>query len=229
MVSGIMLLSLPTIAKYLKPTRYELECCPHSFEAYEKHGSRKARESGRHHAFADESFSIPHEHIHEYVNDLFKHYTIKKRLSYLDPISLKFCMPLSIVAQWTKHRVLTSSESGRYVKTSNDTYIPDFIRRSIKNIKQGSSKTEECDHASILKDMMKEHADRSNALYYNLISNNAAREISRFILPQSQYTNIVQCGTVGDCNRIIGLRSAHDAQWEIQQYSDVLKNFITNV
>jgi len=66
-------------------------------------------------------------------------------------------------------------------------------------------------------DAVKDHNDRSIALYKKLMSKGVCREQARGVLPQNLYTKYYGTVNLHNLLKFIALRSHEGAQWEIQE------------
>ena len=129
-------------------------------------------------------------------------------------------MPIFVARQHFKSSIgLTRNEvSRRYVKNEPEFWLPETLRKSTENVKQGSS-LEMVENNNSLIDEMKKHHYACNELYEKLLANNVCAEQARVVLPQSMMTEFIETGSLSAYARIYGLRSEKTAQFEIQQYA----------
>lgn len=129
-------------------------------------------------------------------------------------------MPIFVARQHFKSSIgLTRNEvSRRYVKNDPEFWIPNVLRKSAENVKQGSSLESVENNDSLIAEM-KKHYDSCNELYEKLLSNGVCAELARVILPQSMMTEFIETGSLSAYARIYGLRAEKTAQMEIQEYA----------
>ncbi|MFI5346645.1 MAG: FAD-dependent thymidylate synthase [Elusimicrobiota bacterium] len=130
--------------------------------------------------------------------------------------------PLFVARQWFRHRMASYNEvSFRYTEVKDSFYMPRKWRGQDKKNKQGSTAAAELDQAA-LKAMFKTHVDGSLATYKKLIAAGVAREMARMVLPVNLYTEFYWTINARGLMNFVALRADVHAQWEIQQYGEVL-------
>lgn len=136
--------------------------------------------------------------------------------------------PLFVKGQFDKHQVGISINtiSGRYVKTADDWYSPDTLRKAAENVKQGS-KSEAIGHNTGWLKTMANHYEESMELYNRLIQAGVCREQARTILPQGMNTEFYMSGSLQAFAHFIKLRTDSHAQKEIQDYGFAFKELVS--
>ena len=66
-------------------------------------------------------------------------------------------------------------------------------------------------------------------LYKELVKDGVSKEIARIGLPQNMFTEFYWCTDLHNLMNFIRLRSAENAQSEIKEYSDAMKEIITDL
>jgi len=129
-------------------------------------------------------------------------------------------MPIFVARQHFKSSIgLTRNEvSRRYVKNNPDFWLPEKLRKSAENVKQGSS-LEQIENNEELISEIEKHHHTCNSLYEKLLSNGVCAEQARVVLPQSMMTEFIETGSLSAYARIYGLRAEKTAQLEIQEYA----------
>jgi thymidylate synthase (FAD) len=74
-----------------------------------------------------------------------------------------------------------------------------------------------------------ETANKQYSLYNELIERGVSKEMARIGLPLNMYTEFYWCIDLHNLLNFIRLRSAANAQPEIRQYSDAIKELIRNL
>jgi len=139
-------------------------------------------------------------------------------------LTFRVKVPIFVARQLGKHQIdMTTNEvSRRYVSDKPDCYTPKVFREHNADIKQGSKDTQ-VPHNDMAYLVTRRTVETSLAGYSALLdSYNVCREQSRIVLPQSTYTEYIQTGTVSAYQRLLGLRLAPDAQWEVRQYAKAI-------
>lgn len=154
-------------------------------------------------------------------------------------VTLRETVPVFVARQRFKHTVGFSynEESRRYVDEPPEFFYPEVWRKRAKNKKQGSSNDEIRKMKFIygngesttleIDEIYRNHCDDCLNIYDQLIDNDVAPEQARMVLPQSMYTSYYVSGSLAAWARAYKLRSAEDAQKEIQdlarQWNEIIK------
>jgi len=152
-----------------------------------------------------------------------------KHTSPFEMVKFKFHVkcPIFIQRQWIRHRTANVNEiSGRYSVLKPEFYIPEKICVQGEFNKQMSG--EEIKDSEVI-DLFKnyiENANKQHTLYKELIERGVSKEIARIGLPLNMYTEFYWCIDLHNLLNFIRLRSASNAQPEIRQYSDAIKELI---
>lgn len=136
--------------------------------------------------------------------------------------------PIMVARQWFRHRTWSFSErSGRYTEFhEREYYTPDEWRSPDKVNKQGSISTFSEDQSMYFTNVYTEAMEKIFDTYEWMLEQGIAKEQARLILPVSIYTEFVGVIDLRNLLQFIKLRSDHHAQWEIQQYSNALKEIV---
>jgi thymidylate synthase (FAD) len=174
-----------------------------------------------------------------------------KHTSPLEMVEFRFHvkMPIFVARQWVRHRTASLNEySGRYSVMSDEFYIPELDRiqpQSTTNNQGSEGKLSEKE-AQFSQSIMRDSA--SNALdSYKLLLNEysvskiesdvfytgepeerkgVSRELSRIVLPVSNYTEMYWKIDLHNLLHFINLRIDSHSQWEIQQYGIAMYDLI---
>ena len=122
------------------------------------------------------------------------------------------------------HRTFSYNEvSRRYTSEEIEFYFPKEWRLQDTKNKQGSV---------IISDVWRCNGTLNNELansvqlavdtYAHMLELGIAREQARMVLPQNLYTKFVMFGNLRNWLHFCELRSDTHAQWEVQQYSNVI-------
>ena len=162
------------------------------------------------------------------IDFLIKH----KHTSPFEMVKFKFHIkcPIFIQRQWIRHRTANVNEiSGRYSILNPEFFIPEKIYDQGKMNKQMSG-NEITDNST--KQLFKEYISNSIKQYntYKLLTDRGvSREMARIGLPLNMYTEFYWCIDLHNLLNFIKLRSAYNAQSEIKDYSDSIKNLISDL
>lgn len=143
-------------------------------------------------------------------------------------IKLRVSAPLFVTRQWFRYRTHSVNErSLRYSEYSEKIfYTPDKWRSPDKDNKQSSDDSFSLDGNMYLSNVYTDAVQRSFDTYDFLLEQGVARELARMILPTSIYTTFVDTVDLRNLLHFIKERSDTHAQWEIQQYSNILKEIV---
>jgi thymidylate synthase (FAD) len=162
------------------------------------------------------------------IDFLIKH----KHTSPFEMVKFKFHVkcPIFIQRQWIRHRTANVNEiSGRYSVLKPEFYVPDKICVQGEFNKQMSGEEIKDQGVIDLFDKYIETANKQYSLYNELIEKGVSKEMARIGLPLNMYTEFYWCIDLHNLLNFIRLRSAPNAQPEIRQYSDAIKELIRNL
>lgn len=138
------------------------------------------------------------------------------------------------------HDTSWNEESGRYVEFTPEFYIPTTIRIQSKDNKQGSEgklESIETDRSQFFDGTIKITTEdpvkffenscmRQYANYTLLVSQGAAKEQCRMLLPQNLYSECIWTCSLQTILFFLHQRLKEDAQWEIRQYANSVHNLV---
>lgn len=134
-------------------------------------------------------------------------------------------VPLFVMNQWIRHRSGSFNVySGRYSIMTDEFYVPsmEYVRKQSSVNKQGSGEIiDETVSHSIL-DMMKSVNAEAYGIYNKLLECELSRELSRIILPLSNYTEFYWLVNLHNLFHFLTLRADKHAQQEIQDYANAI-------
>jgi len=151
-------------------------------------------------------------------------------------------MPIFVARQWVRHRTASINEySARYSEMSNEFYIPnkENIKPQSSSNKQGGEGSLSVEDAKSVQEWIENNCHQSMLDYWVLLGKEEnggslspdfkgiSRELARIVLPLNNYTTWYWKINLHNLLHFIGLRSDPHAQWEIQQYSNAMKELIT--
>lgn len=155
-----------------------------------------------------------------------------KHTSPFEMVKFKFHIkcPIFVQRQWIRHRTANVNEiSGRYSVMKAEFYCPRTIYDQGKLNKQMSGNEITDQETKYLFDEYMSNSYKQYNVYNQLIKKGVSREIARIGLPQNMYTEFYWSIDLHNLLNFIRLRSAHNAQSEIREYSDAMKNLITDL
>lgn len=133
-------------------------------------------------------------------------------------ITLKMQAPVPIRTQCFKHKAgfVENEESRRYITSTPEVFVPEFLREEPKdNKKQGSGGIHPQSEEYLTK--YKESVQKSVDLYCEMVNNGVCTEQARFVLPQGAKVNWIWTGSLAAYARFYGLRVDSHAQKEVQE------------
>lgn len=134
-------------------------------------------------------------------------------------------MPIFVMRQLVRHRTASLNEySGRYSEMTDEMYIPDLSRIQVQSTtnKQGSGEVMSEDLAKSIQMLVDVTQEDSYEAYENLIANGFTRELSRCVLPVSNYTELYWKIDLKNFFHFAKLRLDPHAQWEIVQLAQLM-------
>jgi thymidylate synthase (FAD) len=141
--------------------------------------------------------------------------------------------PILVFRQWERHRTQSYNEmSGRYTSLPDLFYIPSIDRiigSSQKNSnKQASGKGTEMtvEQAEAAQADYVEAYEIARRTYEGLQSRGISNELARCVLPVAQYSRLRATANLKNWLDFMTLRCDHHAQWETQQYANVVEYFV---
>ena len=162
------------------------------------------------------------------IDFLIKH----KHTSPFEMVKFKFHIkcPIFVQRQWIRHRTANVNEiSGRYSVMKGEFYCPRTIYDQGTLNKQMSGNEITDQETKYLFEEYMSNSYKQYNVYNNLIKKGVSREIARIGLPQNMYTEFYWSTDLHNLLNFIRLRSAPNAQSEIKEYSDAMKELITDL
>lgn len=162
------------------------------------------------------------------IDFLVKH----KHTSPFEMVKFKFHIkcPIFVQRQWIRHRTASVNEiSGRYSVLNPEFYIPEKIYDQGKMNKQMSGNEITDPHTKQLFNDFISNSFKQYNTYRMLVDRGVSREMARVGLPLNMYTEFYWCIDLHNLLNFIKLRSAYNAQSEIKDYSDSMKELITDL
>jgi thymidylate synthase (FAD) len=152
-------------------------------------------------------------------------------------VTLTLKLPLFVCTHFLRHRTGKFNQfSQRYSKVEEDMGFYDptkwskGIRFQCQSNKQ-SSNLEENKKDNTIREKLQlayEYQDKIREIYHSLIKEDSlAKEISRCLLPQSQYTILVMHFDLNNLIKMLSLRDDAGAQLETQEYARAIEELCT--
>ena len=169
--------------------------------------------------------------------NLIRYLIRHKHTSPIEMASVKFHLklPIFVMRQLIRHRTASVNEySGRYSVMSNDCYIPeeDYIQPQSQTNNQGRdgelSDTWKTKYKTIIRDI----TNKAVVAYRSLVGEGSfgdpglSRELSRIVLPVSNYTECYWKIDLHNFFHFCRLRMDSHAQQEIQDYAIAMFNLV---
>jgi thymidylate synthase (FAD) len=150
-------------------------------------------------------------------------------------VELKFhcCMPIFVARQWIRHRTANVNEmSGRYSLMPMLFYTPPDEQLQAQSAQNHQGRTGQPLPAGLRSEAKQRWQDsRSGAVatYEWLTGHEVARELARIDLPLSTYTQWYWKIDLHNLLHFLTLRVDAHAQWEIQQYGNLMAGMLKRV
>jgi thymidylate synthase (FAD) len=149
-------------------------------------------------------------------------------------VELKFhcCMPIFVARQWIRHRTANVNElSGRYSLMPMLFYTPpdEQLQAQSAHNHQGRTGPLPAGLRSEVKQRWQDGRSGAVATYEWLTSHEVARELARIDLPLSTYTQWYWKIDLHNLLHFLTLRVDSHAQWEIQQYGNLMAGMLKRV
>ncbi len=150
-------------------------------------------------------------------------------------VELKFhcCMPIFVARQWIRHRTANVNElSGRYSLMPMLFYTPPDEQLQAQSAQNRQGRAGQPLPAGLRDEAKQRWQDGragASATYDWLTSHDVARELARIDLPLSTYTQWYWKIDLHNLLHFLTLRVDAHAQWEIQQYGQLMAGMLKRV
>lgn len=147
--------------------------------------------------------------------------------------TIEVSAPIFVFRQWMKHRTQSYNEmSARYVPLPCENYFPSIERlmspsgesHQSHTIKNADVLTEES--ALEWLDWLDRFYNECEILYQHGLQIGLPKEVARIVLPVGRYSRMRASTDLRNWMSFLILRLSSDAQWEIQQYAQVIFTII---
>jgi len=152
---------------------------------------------------------------------LIRYLLRNKHTSPFEMVEFKFHLkiPIFVARQLIRHRTANVNEySGRYSIMTDEFYVPDItcLGKQSKNNKQGRSENFDENTAKRIRNTIEDFNNKAYEIYRNLLEEDLARELSRIVLPVSNYTEMYWKIDLNNLLKFLSLRIDEHAQFEIR-------------
>ena len=139
-------------------------------------------------------------------------------------LTIEVQAPIMVFREYFRHRTLSFNEfSARYAELPDLFYIPSIERlkngAQAKTNKQASEGGISEDTANCLQEAIKSSCEASRASYEALLTQGLSRELSRLVIPVSQYSRARISGNLLNQLKFLKLRLGAGVQWEMKEYA----------
>lgn len=143
-------------------------------------------------------------------------------------IQLRIRMPIFVARQWFKSTIgFTRNEvSRRYVDARPEFFAPPVWRSKAENVKQGSGGGMSDVRNNVAHSLLDGVHREAMECYRRLLALGVCPEQARICLPQSMFTEFVECASLFAYARIIQLRDEATAQQETGDYARAVRQLI---
>ena len=165
------------------------------------------------------------------TRNLIRYLMRHKHTSPFEMCEVKFHikLPIFIMRQLVRHRTANLNEySGRYSVMSDDFYFPKGknLKPQSSTNRQGREEGELGADTGELEFEIFRIFDGSSTAYKNLLDWNLSRELSRIVLPVSNYTEVIWKIDLHNFFHVVNLRAEKHAQQEIQDYANAMYHLV---
>ncbi len=150
-------------------------------------------------------------------------------------VELKFhcCMPIFIARQWIRHRTANVNEySGRYSLIPLLFYQPPAAALQTQSVRNNQGRSGQALDEGLAAEAARRWSEarrQAAGTYEWLTDNDVARELARIDLPLSTYTQWYWKIDLHNLLHFLTLRVDAHAQWEIQQFGQVMAGMLKRV
>lgn len=140
--------------------------------------------------------------------------------------------PIFVVREWFRHRTQSYNEmSGRYIQMPDLHYVPyiDRVQGQGKKNKQGSEGALADAFKLSYIEKVEDEQDQIYASYEAFIESGIAKELARINTPVSRYTRFRAKANLRNWLDFLRQRCAPEAQWEIRQYAEVVRQIVLDL
>lgn len=178
------------------------------------------------------SFGKRHDSIEDGDDKLIAYLMREKHGTPFEHNSFRFHVkaPIFIFREWQRHRIGSFNEmSARYMELPGEWYIPDIENVRCRVGKPGhyTYGRADLDTATLFREHLDRSCSDSYALYKFYLEEGIAPEQARLFLHVNHYSEMYWTVNARSLMNFLSLRNAPTAQWEIQQYAQVVENIFS--
>ena len=165
------------------------------------------------------------------TRNLVRYLMRHKHTSPFEMCEIKFHikLPIFVMRQLVRHRTANLNEySGRYSVMSDDFYFPkgEELKPQSTTNKQGREEGGLGADTGEIEFEIFRIFDGASTAYKNLLDWNLSRELSRIVLPVSNYTEVIWKIDLHNFFHVVKLRADEHAQKEIQDYANAMYDLV---
>lgn len=142
-------------------------------------------------------------------------------------------LPIFVARQWIRHRTANVNEySGRYSEMKDEFYLPSTEQIRTQSIINKQGRADEklpSEHVEQILHSTEAHYDASFELYQSLLKKGLTRELSRMVLPVSNYTEWYWKIDLHNLFHFLKLRLDAHAQYEIRVYAEAMAELVKEI
>lgn len=136
--------------------------------------------------------------------------------------------PIFVAREFMRHRIASyNEESGRYRQLSPDFYLPLDPARPLVQVGKTSEYKFEDETSQEFRDWTVQVMDESYNVAWNayqaMLDSGVAKEVARMVLPVGIYSSWYVTLNARSLMNFLSLRTASNAQWEIQQVANEME------
>ena len=142
-------------------------------------------------------------------------------------------LPIFVERQWVRHRTCSMNEmSARYSELPEEYYVPvesavgeqSNTNKQVRNINDKHHP-----HGEIFRRHAQDNGELCFRDYKHDLEKGIARELARIQLPLGTYTKKIWQMNLHNLLHFLKLRTDAHAQWEIQQYSNIIEGIVAEL
>ena len=148
-------------------------------------------------------------------------------------LTIEIQAPIFVFREWHRHRTQSYSEaSARYAPLENLNYVPSVERLMMSggtNKQAGAVKGSEAlskASAELFRTALAQSYEYAELGYQKALSDGVPKELARLVLPVGRYSKMRATANMRNWLAFLTLRSAPNAQWEIQQYANAVGDLL---
>ena len=140
--------------------------------------------------------------------------------------------PIFVFREWHRHRTQSYNEmSARYVPLPDENYLPSIERVMMNGgtnkQAQSTGNVLTVDSAQMFIDALAHSYELAEHDYQTALMAGVPKELARLMIPVGRYSKMRASANLRNWLAFLTLRMDSKAQWEIQQYAQVVGTFIS--